>query len=99
MGERKKYTDIDAQSRREVLKRDGKRCVYCGRIDKPIELAHFIGRAQGGMGIPTNLLCLCVDCHKEYDGAGRNEMKDFLEGYLQSNYDDWDEREQFFRKW
>jgi len=98
MSERKKSTDIDSRSRNEVHERDGHRCVYCGRTDKPIELAHFISRAHGGKGVPQNLLSLCIDCHRRFDGAERNDMRNFLKEYLKTLYPDWDEKDQIFRK-
>lgn len=99
MGVRKAFTDIDSRSRQEVHERDGFRCVYCGRTDKPIELAHFVSRAHGGKGVARNLLSLCVDCHRRFDGSGRSEMKDFLENYLKAHYSGWDEKDQIFRRW
>lgn len=98
MSERKKNTDIDSRSRNEVHERDRRRCVYCGRTDKPIELAHFISRTQGGKGVPQNLISLCIDCHRSFDGAGRNDMRDFLADYLKSHYPGWNEQDQIFRK-
>lgn len=99
MSELKRNTDIDGKSRKEVHDRDGFRCVYCGRTDKPIELAHYISRARGGKGVPRNLLSLCIDCHRDFDGAGRNDMREFLEDYFKAHYADWNERDQIFRKW
>jgi 5-methylcytosine-specific restriction endonuclease McrA len=96
--ERRKNTDISAQSRHEVHRRDERRCVYCGRTDKPIELAHFISRSQGGKGVPQNLITLCIDCHRSFDGAGRDDMRDFLADYLKSHYSGWNEQDQIFRK-
>lgn len=75
-----------------------RRCVYCGRTDKPIELAHYISRTQGGKGVPQNLISLCIDCHRSFDGAGRNDMRDFLADYLKSHYPGWNEQDQIFRK-
>jgi len=98
MNNRTKQTDIDAKSRAAVHERDGYQCVYCGRIDKMIELAHYIGRAQGGLGIPQNLISLCVDCHRDYDGVGRRDMRDYLENYLRAAYQDWDENDLVYRK-
>lgn len=98
MGKRKKNTDIDNRSRNEVHERDRRRCVYCGRTNKPIELAHFISRAKGGKGIPQNLLSLCIDCHRKFDGEYRQEMREFLESYLISAYPRWNEEEITYRK-
>lgn len=98
MSEFKKNTDIDSRSREEVHNRDGRRCVYCGRTDKPIELAHFISRARGGKGIPQNLLSLCIDCHQKFDGVYRQKMREYLESYLISAYSGWSEEEITYRK-
>lgn len=98
MGARKSFTDISNSVRNEVHIRDGHRCVYCGRTDKPIELAHFIGRAQGGLGISHNLVSLCMDCHDDYDGDKRNEMRPYLEEYLKSLYSGWNENDLIYQK-
>jgi len=98
MNTRTKQTDIDAKSRAIVHERDKHKCVYCGRTDKPIGLAHYISRAQGGLGIPENLISLCLECHGEYDGGKRSEMQGYLAEFLQSVYPDWDERRLVYRK-
>ncbi len=95
---RKSCTDIDSKSRNEVHERDGFRCVYCGKTNKPIELAHFIGRAQGGLGMPHNLVSLCIGCHHDYDGEKRNEIRPYLEEYLKSCYSGWNENELIYQK-
>lgn len=95
---RRMGTGIDNQSRKEVHERDGYRCVYCGRTDKPIELAHFISRAHGGEGVPRNLVSLCIDCHRRFDGTGRNDMREFLADYFKKHYPNWDEQDQVYRK-
>jgi len=98
MSERKNHTDISVKARKAVHIRDGGRCVYCGRTDKPIELAHFISRARGGLGIPQNLVSLCIDCHYDYDGSKHREMRPYLEWYLKSKYSNWDDCILIFKK-
>ncbi len=98
MSERKNHTDISVKARTAVHSRDGGRCVYCGRTDKPIELAHFISRARGGLGIPQNLVSLCIDCHYDYDGSKHSEMLPYLERYLKSKYSNWDDCILIFKK-
>lgn len=98
MSERKNRTDISEKARKAAHIRDGGRCVYCGRTDKPLELAHFISRAQGGLGIPQNLVSLCGDCHKDYDGEKHSEMRPYLEQYLKSKYSNWDESILIFKR-
>jgi 5-methylcytosine-specific restriction endonuclease McrA len=95
---RTKQTDIGEKTRATVHDRDRRRCVYCGRVNKPIELAHYISRAQGGLGIPQNLISLCMDCHGEYDGERRRKMQGYLAGYLQAAYPGWNESGLVYRK-
>ena len=99
MSSRARHTGIDGKSRAEVRSRDGQRCVWCGRTDKPVEMAHFISRAQSGLGIPQNLISLCAECHREYDGVGRRSMQIQLEGYLRAKYRGWDRKKLVYRRW
>lgn len=99
MSEFKRNTDIDSESRKKVHERDGYRCVYCGRTDKPVELAHYISRAHGGKGVPRNLITLCIDCHRRFDGSERSKMIGYIEDYLKFCYPDWNEQEQIYRRW
>jgi hypothetical protein len=77
-------------------------CIRCGR-PAPERLAfsnaHYISRAQGGLGIPENGLTLCQDCHRRYDqSCHREEDRAFYRGYLQSHYQGWDESKLIYRR-
>ena len=77
-------------------------CVYCGAA-APEELAwsnaHFVSRAQGGIGTEQNGLTLCPICHRKYDQTtARKEMRNFLREYLMDHYGDWDEDSLYYRK-
>ena len=77
-------------------------CVFCGAA-APAPLAwsnaHFISRAQGGLGIPENGLTLCPVCHRRYDQTTeRDEMRGYLRDYLRRRYEDWDEETLVCRK-
>lgn len=77
-------------------------CVWCGAA-APEELvwsnAHFIGRAQGGLGVEYNGLTLCPICHRNYDQTtARKKMREFFREYLMDHYDDWNEEELYYRK-
>ena len=98
MRERTKSTAINGISRKTTHEPDGYRCVYCGRTDRPIELAHFISRTRGGLGVPKNLISLCGDCHRDYDGARHSEIQPFLAEYLKSKYPDWNENDLIYQK-
>ena len=79
-------------------------CVYCGRpspMEKPLAFsnAHYISRAQLGLGIPENGLTLCPECHRKYDqSTARKKMKAFFREYLRSKYPDWNESDLYYRR-
>ena len=50
--------------RKEVLCRDGNRCVRCGSVER-LEVDHILNVAQGGTHHPSNLQTLCAGCHRE----------------------------------
>lgn len=96
---RSKACDISLAVRKEVMERDGGMCIVCGTM-QGIQIAHYISRARGGIGTPQNLACLCYKCHFDYDnGKLHHEIKNAFKGYLQANYDDWDEAELTYKKW
>ena len=50
------------------------------------------------MGIPTNLVMLCPDCHREMDQGDGKEIKREMREYLQSLYPMWSEENQKYTK-
>lgn len=77
-------------------------CVWCGR-PSPAPLAysnaHFIGRAQGGLGVEENILTLCPDCHRIYDQTpARETMRPIFRRYLRERYQDLDEKRLVYQK-
>lgn len=55
--------------RRGVIERDGRRCRLCGKdlSDVPTwltEVHHVQAKSDGGSDHPSNLMTLCVMCHK-----------------------------------
>jgi hypothetical protein len=48
--------------RREVLARDGYRCVHCGRRGK-LHAHHVVFRESGGQTNARNLTAICLGCH------------------------------------
>ena len=96
MKRRTKALDIPLQVKWNVLDRD-EACVWCGRQGAPN--AHFISRAQGGLGIEENILTLCAECHDRYDHTtDRKIMRDYFREYLKKKYPDWDEKKLTYRK-
>lgn len=90
--------DISPRTRQRVSDRDGKRCVICG--SPGVQIAHYIPRSRGGLGIPQNLVCLCVKCHDEYDnGKFREKHGQAIREYLKGWYTDWDETDLVYDKY
>lgn len=89
--------NISTKAREEVLKRDGHSCIICGRYQ--VQIAHYISRARLGLGIPQNLVCLCVKCHTDYDnGKLHLEIKKAIEDYLRQHYENWDNLSLTYKK-
>ena len=84
-------------------------CVFCG-APAPAPLAwsnaHYISRAQGGLGIAQNGLgiaqnglTLCPRCHNRYDQTtARMEMRAYFREYLMGIYPGWNENDLIYRK-
>ncbi len=50
-------------SRKNILRRDGHQCQYCGRTDLTLTVDHIIPRAKGGADAWENLVAACVTCN------------------------------------
>ena len=50
-------------SRKNVLRRDGHRCQYCGKSDLTLTVDHIIPKARGGNDAWENLVAACVSCN------------------------------------
>ena len=79
-------------------------CILCG-LPAPVNNrlafsnAHYISRAQGGLGVEENILTLCPNCHYRYDQTTEREMlKPFFGRYLKEHYPGWDETKLFYKK-
>ena len=97
MHKRTKALAIPREVRRRVSERDGGRCILCGMPGNPE--AHYLPRAQGGLGIEENILTLCRRCHRAYDGEKRKELRPVLREYLREQYPGWDEISLIYQKW
>ena len=98
MSSMSKACDISAKVRQEVLKRDNHCCILCGEYN--VQIAHYIPRSRGGLGIPQNLACLCVRCHGDYDNSKyHKQIKSQFKTYLKAVYEDWQEDKLIYSKW
>lgn len=95
---RAKACDISKKVKDAVWERDGECCILCkSRLAKPN--AHYISRAQSGLGVEENIVTLCINCHAKLDGAQRDELKPQVREYLESKYPDWNEDNLVYNKW
>lgn len=94
---RTKATSISKKVRREVYERDKSRCILCGR-NYNLQVAHFVPRSHGGLGIPRNLVILCSQCHTYTDQTiFRKKYLEAIEKYLANHYTDWDKEKLTYR--
>ncbi len=102
MSKRHKMTiacDISPRVRERVLGRDARRCILCG-CNHGLEIAHYIGRAQCGLGVPQNLVTLCKKCHMDYDNSDKRGMiKPYIEEYLEGWYGEIDKSKLVYNKY
>jgi 5-methylcytosine-specific restriction endonuclease McrA len=54
--------------KREILRRDGHRCQYCGRQMRQLTLDHVIPRYRGGQHSWKNLVAACPQCNRRKGG-------------------------------
>ena len=97
MNNRTKALQIPPRVKRIVYERDGGRCIICGASGNPD--AHYVSRAQGGLGIEENVVTLCWCCHRIYDQTEKRETyRRVIAEYLQGCYPNWDANNLIYRK-
>ena len=108
MNKRTKALAIPKEVKEAVADRDSfdgwPCCLVCGS-PAPVgnrlafSCAHYISRAQGGLGREDNILTLCPECHMRYDQSTKREnMRAFFRSYLKANYPGWDEQHLTYKK-
>ncbi len=97
---RSKACDISEKVKRIVAERDNNACVICGKIGIPN--SHYIKRSQGGLGIPENIVTMCLECHNAYDNGSDKERTEFIrsktKSYLKKQYENWSIEDLYFKK-
>lgn len=99
---RTKATAITQDIKDVVWKRDGEKCVICGKpVSKSCANAHYKKRSQGGLGIEENIVTLCVQCHHEEDnGLNTKKYENFIKNYLKNYYGaSWIEEDLKYKKY
>ena len=98
MNNRTKACNIPQVVKQKVWERDNHCCIICGN-PQAMPNAHYISRAQGGLGIPKNIITLCQVCHFNYDNSTmRKDYKEQIRKYLQIKYEDWNEEMLVYKK-
>ena len=97
--ERSKACDIPRAVKNAVWARDRLRCVLCGD-SRAMPNAHYISRAEGGLGVEKNIVTLCRECHNQYDqSTSRAAIREEIRNYLVGKYgDEWREEDLYFRR-
>ena len=91
--------DISPAVRKAVGERDNHQSIISGETYN-LEMAHYIGRSQCGLGIEENLVLLTKKEHLAYDsGDKRKEYGEIIRDYLQTYYLDWNESNLKYDKW
>jgi 5-methylcytosine-specific restriction endonuclease McrA len=52
-------------SRKNIIKRDGGRCMYCGTSDGPMTVDHVVPKRFGGTESWENLVAACMSCNNK----------------------------------
>lgn len=58
-------SQIRRKLRRQLAKKRGNRCAFCGASNVILTLDHKIPLSKGGTWKPSNLQLLCADCNTE----------------------------------
>jgi 5-methylcytosine-specific restriction endonuclease McrA len=61
--------------KREILRRDGYRCQYCGRVTTHLTIDHVVPRFRGGQHSWTNLVAACPQCNRRKGGRSLAEAR------------------------
>lgn len=99
-------TDIPKVVKEAVFLRDNGKCVVCGNKYNVMPNAHYISRANGGLGIEENIVTLCTEltenqCHRRYDFGTKEEQEEIggkIEKYLKSKYPNWNKKSLIYKK-
>ena len=64
--QKKSWVTLESKLRTRIMKRDGYRCRYCGKLAEHVD--HVVPRCQGGTDEPTNLVAACKRCNLSKGG-------------------------------
>ena len=52
-------------TRKNILRRDGHKCVYCGKSDVVLTIDHILPKSRGGEDSWENLISACPKCNSK----------------------------------
>ena len=52
-------------SKRNIMIRDGYKCVYCGKTDCKVDIDHVFPKSKGGKNTWENCVTSCIDCNRK----------------------------------
>lgn len=101
---RSKACDFSKKEREAIIERDSVNgrhcCIFCGN-PSGLQIAHYIPRSAGGLGIRENGACACIHCHAQLDSGSeidRFQMKDKFRKYLDKFYPFFTDEMRTYRK-
>ncbi len=62
-------------TRKNIFRRDGFKCAYCGRSDLPLTIDHVIPKAKGGDESWENLITACTFCNNKKGDRSPEEAR------------------------
>lgn len=97
---RTKACEIPSVVKAIVWKRDNESCIFCGRwVPMSNACLHLVNRAHGGLGIETNIVTGCNECHAKLDNStDRMKMMARAVDYMCEKYGHWNSAENTYRK-
>ena len=63
--------------REYLLEKWQRKCVYCGKIDTPLQIEHIVAKSRGGTDRVSNLCLACEKCNQK---KGNQAVEEFLKG-------------------
>ena len=60
-------TLFEYEAREYLLEKFGRKCVYCGAENVPLNIDHVVPKVRGGSNRISNLVLSCVDCNQKKD--------------------------------
>ncbi|WP_066689105.1 HNH endonuclease [Christensenella intestinihominis] len=99
-----KATDISIEVREIVKERDsieGYPCCIISGKTCDLQIAHYIPRSHGGLGIPENLAVMNIEWHRKYDDQDspeHNMIKAAFRDYLDGFYPNFPDEDRVYHK-